>query len=224
MIARVGNKQSAGRVKHHAVRLFELNIRARLTVAGETRFAVSGQGGDDAGLCVDESNHMVASVCDVQIARRVDPNFVWPIEGGLGCRAAVAGVAKCSVASDAPQLFAGDIGFPNALVVNGGQPHVVANDLDSKGVAKLDCRRGAVGLVRFVGGRSFVRLARSGERTNVVGQDGAREGGKKERQAVTRKRAKHRKFVRGGWGWWEPVQFSEPNLVFQQGGGFSAGR
>lgn len=92
VVADVADIQIALRSKLDAVRLLELGVLRRTTIAAVTRLAVSSDGGDDLGLEVDFAHGVVGHVHDVEIAFRIETQFVRQIEGGLQRRPTIAAV------------------------------------------------------------------------------------------------------------------------------------
>ena len=79
--------------------------------------AVAGDGGDDAGGCVDTADAVVGGVGQVEVAGGVEGQAVREGEGCVSCGGAVTGVARCAGAGDGGDDAGGGVDAANAVVV-----------------------------------------------------------------------------------------------------------
>ncbi len=155
MIDRVGDQQPAGAIKHDTVGLLKLHLRSRLSVAGKTRLTIAGNRGDNSSARVNATDHMIASICDVQVAFLIGSHLVRPIERCVDCNAAIAAVATDSRASNANKLIAIGRTAVDAMIIDRSDPQRVLENLDSERIADLDLRwrarrlTGRISLVSF---------------------------------------------------------------------------
>ncbi len=76
VIHEIADEQVAVAIAKNAVRLAELGFVARASVAGETRDAGAGSGGDDAGLHVDFADDVVVALGEVEVAFEVEDQLM----------------------------------------------------------------------------------------------------------------------------------------------------
>ena len=85
----VTNVKIARRIKSEAVRLIELRLFCRTSVARKARFAVPRNRADGLRLRINPPHAMIAQLDEVKIARFVPCHFVRHVERGLGGRATI---------------------------------------------------------------------------------------------------------------------------------------
>src|SRR3989441_1007234 len=100
LVLNVRDEQAAFPIQEAIVRLPQLGQDAGPAVATVARFAGPSRRGDDARGGIDFADGGVQPVYDVDIAVGIDLERVQIVQGRLGCRTAVSGVALTPAARD----------------------------------------------------------------------------------------------------------------------------
>ena len=137
MIADVADQQTAVGRNGNAVRLAKLCARRRTAVPREPGDAGPGQCGDDAGVCLDLSHHVVVTLGDIHVALGVERDLVGHVQRARKRRSAVPEIGPLTVAGYGRRLPCPEIEAPDALVVEVAEVQRVVADEDAVRVVHL---------------------------------------------------------------------------------------
>src|SRR5919204_4063754 len=117
MVADIADEEAACRINRDAVRLAKLRAGRGTAVAAEARSSGSSERGNDAGRAVHPAYDVIVTLGNVQIALRVELNFVRHVQRCRSRGPAVATVALLPVAGHGRRSMAFQIEPPNPLVI-----------------------------------------------------------------------------------------------------------
>ncbi len=161
-IADVGNVQRfAARVERDAVRLPQLRLRRRTSVARKSRHPGPGQRRNDSRLTVHAPHHVIRHLGEIHVPRRIEKNLVRLIQRRLDRRPAVARVAFLPVASHRREPAGLQIHTPHHVAVHfANVQRAVRPEGHAVGIIQL-CGRRRSAIARMS------RFAGSGDRPDI---------------------------------------------------------
>ena len=117
MIPDVADEQPAVRRDCNAVRLAQLCADGGAAVAGKSRLAGAGNGGDEPRSRVDAPHDVVVALGNVEVPRGVELNLVRHVQRRPGRGSAISAERFLTVAGDRDRLARLEVESPNPLIV-----------------------------------------------------------------------------------------------------------